>query len=64
MDGNRRWGRQNKGDSLEGHKEGSITLKKILEHCYDIGVKVLTVYALSTENLKRSKEELACHFGL
>ena len=64
MDGNRRWGRENKGDPLEGHKEGAKTLKKIAEHCRDIGVKILTVYALSTENLKRPKEELAVHFGL
>ena len=64
MDGNRRWGKKNKGDSLEGHKQGAITLKKIVEHCHKIGVKVLTIYGLSTENLKRSKEELAYHFGL
>jgi len=64
MDGNRRWGEENKGDPLEGHKEGAKTLKKLVEHCRDIGVKILTVYALSTENLKRSKEELAVHFGL
>ncbi len=64
MDGNRRWGRKNKGNSLEGHRQGGETLKQILEHCKKIGVKILTVYALSTENLKRSKEELAFHFGL
>jgi tritrans,polycis-undecaprenyl-diphosphate synthase [geranylgeranyl-diphosphate specific] len=64
MDGNRRWGRKNKGDPLEGHREGALTLKKIIEHCHKIGVKVLTIYALSSENLKRSKEELAFHFGL
>ena len=64
MDGNRRRGRKNKGNSLEGHRQGGETLKQILEHCKKIGVKILTVYALSTENLKRSKEELAFHFGL
>lgn len=64
MDGNRRWGKKNKGGPLEGHKEGALTLKKILEHCIKIGVSVVTVYALSLENLKRGKKELACHFGL
>src|SRR3989344_1505593 len=64
MDGNRRWGRENKGNELEGHKEGAKTLRKIVDHCKEIGVKILTVYALSAENLKRPKEELAVHFGL
>lgn len=64
MDGNRRWGRENKGDPLEGHREGANTLKKISEHCQKIGVKILTVYTLSTENLNRSKKELNVHFGL
>lgn len=65
MDGNRRWGRKNKGNAFDGHKEGAKNLKIICEHCRKIGVKVLTVYALSSENLKkRSKEELAVHFGL
>ena len=64
MDGNRRWGRENKGDPFEGHVQGGETLKEIIKHCKKIGVKILTVYALSTENLKRSKEELALHFKL
>lgn len=64
MDGNRRWGKKNKGDSLKGHREGVVALKKIIEHCHKIGVKIFTIYALSSENMKRSKEELACHFGL
>lgn len=64
MDGNRRWGRKNKGDPFEGHKQGGETLRGIIEHCKNIGVKILTVYALSTENLKRSKKELALHFKL
>jgi undecaprenyl diphosphate synthase len=64
MDGNRRWGKKNKGKPFEGHVQGVETLRKIIEHCKKIGVKILTVYALSTENLKRSKEELALHFKL
>jgi len=64
MDGNRRWGKQHKGNPFEGHSQGAVTLKKIIKHCKDKGVKILTVYALSMENLKRSKEELIYHFGL
>ena len=64
LDGNRRWGERNKGNILEGHRQGAKVLKEVLEHCIDIGVKVITVYALSMENLKRGKKELACHFGL
>jgi len=64
MDGNRRWGRKNKGNELEGHRRGAIVLKEIVKHCKNIGVKVVTVYALSIENLKRSEEELNTHFGL
>ena len=64
MDGNRRWGRENRGNELEGHKEGARRLKKIIEHCKKIGVKIVTVYALSSENLNRSKEELDTHFSL
>lgn len=64
MDGNRRWGKKNTGNPSDGHREGAKTLKKIIEHCQKIGVKILTFYALSAENLKRSKEELKVHFGL
>ncbi|MBL7147912.1 MAG: di-trans,poly-cis-decaprenylcistransferase [Nanoarchaeota archaeon] len=64
MDGNRRWGRKNKKNPLEGHKQGATTLKNISKYCKEKGIKILTVYALSTENLKRSKEELTFHFKL
>ncbi|MFH0936147.1 MAG: polyprenyl diphosphate synthase [Candidatus Woesearchaeota archaeon] len=65
MDGNRRWGKEHTGNAYDGHREGAKTLKKICEHCQKIGVKFLTVYALSIENLEnRNKEELDIHFGL
>ena len=58
MDGNRRWA-QKKGVSKNiGHREGANCLKKIASYCNDIGIKVLTVYAFSTENWKRTKEEV------
>ncbi len=65
MDGNRRWAKNQGMHIFEGHKQGAKTLKQISEFCQKTGIKALTVYALSIENLKkRPIEELACHFGL
>lgn len=58
MDGNRRWAKQNKLDVRLGHKKGAETLENIVRYCNKIGIKYLTVYAFSTENWKRSKEEV------
>ncbi|MBR3152867.1 MAG: isoprenyl transferase [Clostridia bacterium] len=58
MDGNRRWARENNMDYRLGHKEGAKTLEKIVRHAKNIGVKIITVYAFSTENWKRSEEEV------
>ena len=59
MDGNRRWAKQNKLDVRLGHKKGAETIDKIAKYCNKIGIKYLTVYAFSTENWKRSKEEVS-----
>ena len=59
MDGNRRWAREKGIDTKEGHKAGAENLEKIAYYCNDLGVKYLTVYAFSTENWKRSKEEVS-----
>ena len=59
MDGNRRWARSNGVEVKEGHKKGAETLQKIAIYCNEIGIKYLTVYAFSTENWNRSKEEVA-----
>lgn len=58
MDGNRRWA-QSRGFSVNrGHEEGAENLKKIVDHCEKLGIKTLTVYALSTENWRnRAKQE-------
>lgn len=65
MDGNRRWAKQNNVVKIKGHKEGVETLKRITEKIAKAGVDYLTVYALSTENLKsRSKNELRYLFSL
>jgi ditrans,polycis-polyprenyl diphosphate synthase len=58
MDGNRRYARGLKKEVIEGHSAGFETLGRVLEICYKIGVKVVTVYAFSIENFKRSKYEV------
>lgn len=58
LDGNRRWARQRGLPTLQGHTEGANNLEKIASYCNKIGVKYLTVYAFSTENWKRSEEEV------
>ncbi len=58
MDGNGRWAKKRGLSRSMGHREGSRTLKKIVEACYELGVKYLTVYAFSTENWSRPKEEV------
>lgn len=58
MDGNGRWAKKRGFTRSMGHREGSRTLKKIVEACYQLGVKYLTVYAFSTENWSRPQEEV------
>lgn len=58
MDGNRRWAKQRNLDPRLGHKKGAETLENMVKYCNKIGIKYLTVYAFSTENWKRSKEEV------
>jgi len=65
MDGNRRWAAKRGLTVNQGHEAGAKALAKIVEHCLDLGVKTLTVYALSTENWrKRTKEEVKGIFDL
>lgn len=58
MDGNRRWAKERFLPSLAGHKKGVEALKTTVRACDDLGVKHLTVYAFSTENWNRKKEEV------
>lgn len=58
MDGNGRWAKEKNKPRVFGHKAGAKTLRKIMEYSRKIGIKYLTVYAFSTENWKRSKEEV------
>lgn len=65
MDGNRRWALKNNLSIDQGHKAGAQNLEKIAKYCRKIGVKRLTVYALSTENWRlRSPKEVKGLFNL
>ena len=58
MDGNRRWAQNKNLPHLFGHREGVQALKRITRYASDIGIKYLTVYAFSTENWSRKKDEV------
>ena len=58
MDGNRRWAKAKGKPAAFGHKEGAKTLEKIVRYANKIGLKYITVYAFSTENWKRTEEEV------
>ena len=64
MDGNGRWAKQRLLPRLTGHKQGAKRMIGLVRHAFDLGVKHITLYALSTENLKRPKEELDGLFDL
>lgn len=59
MDGNRRWAKAKGKPVAFGHKEGAKVLEKIVRYANKIGVKYITVYAFSTENWKRTSEEVS-----
>ena len=58
MDGNGRWARKRGLPRSAGHRAGAQTFRKITRYCSNIGVRYLTVYAFSTENWRRPKEEI------
>ncbi|KAK4954767.1 cis-prenyltransferase [Elasticomyces elasticus] len=58
MDGNRRYARDHAIETVEGHNLGFEALARMLEVCYKSGVQVVTIYAFSIENFKRSKYEV------
>ena len=59
LDGNRRWARKHGMPSWFGHVRGAQKAEEVLYWCLDLGIKIVTIYVLSTENLKRDREELA-----
>lgn len=58
MDGNRRWAKAQGLPGIEGHRAGYSRLKQVGDWCLERGIKVLTVFAFSTENWKRAEEEV------
>jgi tritrans,polycis-undecaprenyl-diphosphate synthase [geranylgeranyl-diphosphate specific] len=58
MDGNRRFAREFGLAASQGHEKGKDKLEELLDWCLELGIKVLTVYAFSTENLSREKDEV------
>ena len=64
MDGNRRWAKEKSMMTTMGHKRGADVLVDIAKYCNEIGLKYLTVYAFSTENWKRTEEEVGYLMGL
>ena len=59
MDGNGRWARKHKLSVSRGHRQGTETLREIIRHTDDLGIRVLSLYAFSTENWSRSEEEVS-----
>ena len=58
MDGNGRWAKRRKLPHLEGHRKGAEAVKEAIKTSQELGIKYLTLYAFSTENWKRSKDEI------
>ncbi|MDQ6755127.1 MAG: isoprenyl transferase [Actinomycetota bacterium] len=64
VDGNRRWARQFNAPTRQGHQAGADKILEFLGWCQELGVKVVTLYMLSTDNLGRSAEELDMLMGI
>lgn len=64
MDGNGRWAKKRRMPRDFGHSAGVLTVERIVEYSYEIGIKHLTFFAFSTENWKRPKEETDAIFGI
>ncbi len=58
MDGNGRWARERRLPRLAGHRAGVENLRQVLESCAEYGIKILTIYAFSTENWERPLDEV------
>lgn len=64
IDGNGRWAKKRGMPRSFGHKVGMQAVKKIVTDCYDLGIKVVSIFAFSTENWKRPKKEVDYLFNL
>ena len=64
MDGNGRWAKAHGMPRLEGHRKGVNAVRKVVRRCVELGVSTLTLFAFSTENNKRTEEEVGWLFKL
>lgn len=64
MDGNGRWAKKRGLPRQAGHVAGARIIRRMVNHCEEYGIKVVTLYAFSTENWKRPKEEVDALMGL
>jgi short-chain Z-isoprenyl diphosphate synthase len=64
LDGNRRWARAVGADTAQGHRAGAANIEPLLEWCEEIGVEVVTLWLLSTDNLNRPPAELEPLLGI
>ena len=64
MDGNGRWAKQRGKFRAVGHRAGLKTVKKTVQHCSQLGIKVLTLYAFSSENWRRPEQEVSALMSL
>jgi undecaprenyl diphosphate synthase len=64
MDGNGRWARQRGWPRLRGHQAGTENIRRVIEGCIEAGVKILTLYAFSTENWQRPRDEVEGLLGI
>jgi short-chain Z-isoprenyl diphosphate synthase len=64
LDGNRRWAKAVGADAAHGHRAGAANISPLLEWCEEVGVEVVTLWLLSTDNLNRPPEELGPLLGI
>lgn len=64
MDGNGRWAKERGKDRSEGHREGVVSVRKVVEAATTLGLRYLTVYTFSTENWNRPEAEVHALMGL
>ena len=64
MDGNGRWAQQRHLPRIMGHRKGIETVREVVRECRQLGIKVLTLYAFSTENWRRPKAEIRALMAL
>ena len=64
MDGNRRWAKEHGLPIKKGHKAGADAIEKIVRYANELGIEYITAYAFSTENWKRSEEEVSALMAL